>query len=102
MGLRLDLQQQHLKLEAVKIYYIQVMKIINWPKKVVQAEGLHICKRRYKMSCEEWQRQFGWGEDGKGFVWKYIMPSTAKKNKYGGSAYLSSKTDSDKSVPYWW
>ena len=53
-------------------------------KKIVQAEGQHICKRRYNACCEEWQREVGLGEDGKRFVRKHIVLSTAKKNRYGG------------------
>ena len=78
------------------------MKIINWPKKVVLAEGLHICKWRHTIKCEEWQRQVGWDEEEKGFIWTYIIPSTQKKNKYEGNSHLSSNTDSGKSLPYWW
>ena len=52
-------------------------------KKTVQ-EGQHICKWRYNTCCEEWQREVGLGEDGKAFVWKHIVLSTAKKNRYGG------------------
>ena len=91
MELRLDLQ--HSKLEVFKVYYIQVVKIISWQKEVVLVEGLYICKWRYKISCEEWQRQVGWDEEGKAFAWKYMIPTTAKKNKYWGSSYLSFNTN---------
>ena len=43
-----------------------------------------------------------WGDDGKGFAWKYIIPNTKKKNKCRGSFHLSSNTDCAKSVPYGW
>ena len=29
-----------------------------------------------------------WGDDGKGFAWKYIIPNTKKKNKCRGSFHL--------------
>ena len=50
------------------------------------AEGLHICKWRYKIICVEWQRQFGWDEEGKRFASKYIITRTGKKNKYEESS----------------
>ena len=40
----------------------------------------------------EKERQICGGEDGNGFVWKYIVLSSAKKNRYRGSSCLASNT----------
>ena len=54
-------------------------------KKIVPGEGQHICKWRYKIYCKEWQKQVGWGEYQKRFIWKYIVLfCTAKKKRYRG------------------